>query len=140
MQIVQTIFADDSYSKPYFVTYINSSFFSVLLLLVGARRLRASGGSIRGAIRGQGPATLYLPISEVEDEQAPLKPDNEEGNGTSSQSPQNRLLIEEPLNMSGTIDGTIEGRLDIRETAWLSFEFCILWVRIPNLTVSDKLS
>ena len=28
----QTIFADDSYSKPYFVTYVNTSFFIIPLL------------------------------------------------------------------------------------------------------------
>ncbi len=132
MLVPQTIFADDTYSKPYFVTYVNSSFFSVLLLLVGIRRLWASGGSIQGAIRGQVHLALYSPISEDE-EQATLKPDSEEGTEALSRSPRTRLLIEEPLNTSGTADGTLERRLYVGETAKLSFEFCILWVWSSNL-------
>lgn len=124
---MQTIFADDSYSKPYFVTYVNSSFFSVLLLLVAARRLWASGGSIQGVIRGHDRSTHYLPIVE-EEEQAFVKPDDQQGNQEASRSPCSRLLIEEPSNSSGAEQGPLEGRLNVRETLKLSFEFCILWV------------
>lgn len=112
------------------MTYVNSSFFSVLLLLVGLRRLWESGGSIQGAIRGGSQSTGYSPISVDDGEQTLLKPDNVEGNDASSRSPRSRLLIEEPLSNSGTSEGTFERRISVRETAWLSFEFCILWVRI----------
>jgi len=95
---------------------------------VGIRRLWASGGSIQGAIRGQGHSALYAPVSDDEEEQVPLKPDSEERIGASSPSPRSRLLIEEPLKTPGIADGTVRGRLSVGETAWLSFEFCILWV------------
>lgn len=123
----QTIFADDTYSKPYFVTYVNSSFFSVLLILVGLKRLWASGGSISGAIRGESRSTLYSPIFEDEQE-AFVKPVDEGDSRAENRSPRSRLLIEDPVCGSIASEGTKEARLNVRETAWLSFEFCILWV------------
>ena len=135
--LLQTIFADDTYSKPYFVTYVNSSFFSVLLILVVAKRLWASGGSIRGAIRGHNHATLYSAISEDEHE-AFVKPNDEEGVQGVSRSPRSQLLVEEPMSRSGTTAGITEARLNVRETAWLSFEFCILWVLHHNSCYFQK--
>ena len=125
---LQTIFADDSYSKPYFVTYINSSFFSVLLLLVAARRLWASGGSVQGAISGNDGSVHYVPVIE-QDEQAYIKPDDSGASQETNGSPHSRLLIEEPSSSPGVEGSPPEGRLKIRETLKLSFEFCILWVR-----------
>ncbi|KAL2048100.1 hypothetical protein N7G274_000011 [Stereocaulon virgatum] len=125
--LASTIFADDEYSKPYFVTYVNSSFFSILLLPIVAKSLWASRGSIRGAIRQQNQSTSYAPIIEDEN-QAFLKPNGEEGNThPAGRSPRHRLQIEEPMTKSATAEGHAEGRLSVRETAWLSFEFCILW-------------
>lgn len=124
--LASTIFADDSYSKPYFVTYVNSSFFSLLLLLVAAKRLWATGGSIKGAIRGHDRSTHYLPIVE-EEEQAFIKPDDDGGIQEASRSPRSRLLIEEPSKSSGVEGSPSERRLNVRETLKLSFEFCILW-------------
>lgn len=129
---LQTIFADDSYSKPYFVTYVNSSFFSLLLLLVAAKRLWATGGSIKGALRGHDRSTHYLPIVE-EEEQAFIKPDDDGGIQEASRSPRSRLLIEEPSKSSGVEGSPSERRLNVRETLKLSFEFCILWVGIISI-------
>ena len=111
------------------MTYINSSFFSVLLLPVAARRLWASGGSIRGAIRGSKPITLYAPLAEGEDDARPLKLVDEEDLPPAIGSPRSRLLVEEPIASSTSTVGPAIDRLDTRQTAWLSFEFCILWVR-----------
>ncbi|KAF6231575.1 hypothetical protein HO173_010327 [Letharia columbiana] len=130
--LASTIFADDSYSKPYFVTYVNSSFFSLLLLLVAAKRLWATGGSIKGALRGHDRSTHYLPIVE-EEEQAFIKPDDDGGIQEASRSPRSRLLIEEPSKSSGVEGSPSERRLNVRETLKLSFEFCILWVGIISI-------
>ncbi|CAF9908521.1 hypothetical protein IMSHALPRED_006696 [Imshaugia aleurites] len=123
--LASTIFADDSYSKPYFVTYVNSSFFSILLLQVAARRLWASNGSLQGAIRGHG-STHYVPMVE-EEEQTFVQPDDEGGIQEASRSPHSRLLIEEPSNSPEVARSPPDGRLKVRETLKLSFEFCILW-------------
>ncbi len=98
----------------------------MLLLLVAARRLWASGGSIPGAIRGPDDSTKYRPIAE-EEGQSFVKPNEEQRAGTASRSPRSRLLIEEPMSESETTSSSTEGRLNFRETARLSFEFCILW-------------
>ena len=106
---------------------MNSSFFSVLLVLVAAKRLWASGGSLQGAIHDQGQTTLYSPVSEGEHE-AFVKPDDElEAHGT-DRSQRNLLFLEDSINRTGSLEEIVETRLNIRETAWLSFEFCILWV------------
>ncbi|KAL9101154.1 MAG: hypothetical protein Q9163_003556 [Psora crenata] len=122
--LASTIFADDTYSKPYFLTYVNSSFFSSFLLLVAARRLWASSGSIRGAVKGQDRSIAYQPLTDQE-EQHTAKPDGADSE-TSSRSPRNRLVVDDSMTSSGS-DGGAADRLNIRETAWLSFEFCLLW-------------
>ncbi|MCJ1453647.1 hypothetical protein MMC28_003994 [Mycoblastus sanguinarius] len=123
--LASTIFADDSYSKPYFVTYVNSSFFSVLLIFVAVRRLWANDGSIRRALQENDRPTHYTPIVEEDEDPAFNKPNNDEVAQSASRSPNSQLLIEEPMADSGVYEG--EGRLNLRETAKLSFEFCILW-------------
>ena len=104
---------------------MNSSFFSILLVLVAVKRLWASGGSVQGAIRGQKQASNYAPIAEDE-VQTSLKPDGELDARSPSRSPQSRLLIEEPTE-SATSLSSIEGRLNIQETLKLSLEFFMLW-------------
>ena len=113
------IFADGSYTKPYFVTYVNSSFFTLFLVFVAARRLWASGGSIQRAFQYEAATTAYAPI--VEDEEM-AKPDEE----VVAQET-NRLSIDDHMTSSGPLKEVIADRLTLRETAWLSFEFCILW-------------
>lgn len=104
----------------------------MLLLPVGAKRLWASGGSIKGAVRGHDRSIHYLPIVE-EEQQVSVKPDDEGGVQEVSRSPRSRLLIEEPSNSSAVEENHSEGRLNVRETLKLSFEFCILWVGIVSL-------
>lgn len=103
-----------------------------MLLLVAAKRLWASRGSIKGAIRGHDRPTHYLPVVE-EEEQAFVKPDDEGGIQEASRSPCSRLLIEEPSDSPGSEASSSEGRLNVRETLKLSFEFCILWVGIISV-------
>ncbi|KAL6721573.1 hypothetical protein ACLMJK_000677 [Lecanora helva] len=125
--LASTIFADDSYSKPYFVTYVNSSFFSTLLILVFIKRLWASGGSMQEAVQGQDQSALYVPVPE-EEREALVKSDDQGEARAEIGSPRSRLLIEEPVSTSAVTEQAAETRLTIRETAWLSLEFCILWV------------
>ena len=129
---MQTIFADDSYSKPYFVTYVNSSFFSILLLLVAIRRLWSSGASAQRAVCGHDRSVHYLPVVE-EEEQAYIKHGDGEATQEASGSPCSPFLIEELSKNSGLEPNSSEGRLEVRETLKLSFEFCILWVGITSM-------
>ena len=102
-----------------------------MLLPVVARRLWASGGSVQGAIRGHDRSTHYFPVIE-EEEQAFIKPDDSGANQEASGSSRSRLLIEEPSNTSAAEVCPTAGRLKVGETLKLSFEFCILWVRVVS--------
>ena len=76
---------------------------------------------------GQGRATKYQPLVEDEDQDF-MKPDDEDGTQPAGRSPRSRLMIQEPMTNPAMTAGSVDRPLDIRETAWLSFEFCILWV------------
>ncbi|KAL8914244.1 MAG: hypothetical protein Q9171_001115 [Xanthocarpia ochracea] len=128
--LASTIFADHTYSKPYFVTYVNSSFFAVLLLPVLIQRLLSSNGIWRHLIRQRRKHTKYAPLAE--DEQNPVvKTDSEDGriadsdhfdDEPNSHSLTDNTRVPESMGMEA-----VEERLSIRETAHLSLEFSILW-------------
>ena len=80
---------------------------------------------MRGAIRGQDKSAAYKPLTDGE-EQTFAKP-NEEDTDTSSRSPESRLFVDDSMTNSGSAESPSANRLDIRETSWLSFEFCLLW-------------
>lgn len=74
-------------------------------------------------------STHYLPLVEEEEPEA-ITPNDDGATQRASGSPRTRLLIEEPSTISEVQATASDGRLNIRETLRLSFEFCILWVGI----------
>ncbi|MCJ1256112.1 hypothetical protein MMC24_003932 [Lignoscripta atroalba] len=129
--LASTIFADNSYSKPYFVTYVNTSFFSIFLVFILVQRLWACNGSITRLFRGERGSSRDKPSAEEENE-AFLKPDNHSNdNRRRTPSPSNSLLLDDRLTHTGEIqNGPVnasEGALNVWETSKLSLEFCILW-------------
>lgn len=128
---MQTIFADDSFSKPYFVTYINTSFFSIFLLGILIRRLWGSHGSVRRVIRGGGRHGRSGSIVTQEHE-AFLKPTTSTdlllGRSSLSNTPPEHHRGHTTA-LSDVVPSGAGAGLDVRETAKLSLEFCILWVR-----------
>ena len=127
----KTIFADDSFSKPYLVTYVNTSFFSVFLPLILARRLWNTNGSIMDVLYGKGEDTHYAPLTTAEHE-AFLKPNSPHGSRNTINTPQvlsereGSTLPDEAI-MHGKTD-SVGDKLSVRETAKLGLEFSILWV------------
>ncbi|KAL9123354.1 MAG: hypothetical protein Q9187_000081 [Circinaria calcarea] len=99
--LASTIFADDSFSKPYFVTYLNMSFFALSLPMIFIKRLWVAGGSIRKAMRGEDSASFSTAITPDERE-ACLKP----------------AVDNQPVG---------DNMLKVWETATLSLRFCVLW-------------
>lgn len=118
------IFADDTYSKPYFVTYFNTAFFAISLvpillriaqrdglckisLPVWSKWCRQDHGNDRRRVSGN---------DERSQSNAPLLEDNasEDGNDRSS---------------SRRFEGGVVACdvLNVRETAVLSLEFSLLW-------------
>ncbi|KAL3417748.1 vacuolar membrane protein [Phlyctema vagabunda] len=116
------IFADNTFSKPYFVTYVNTSFFAISLIPIFFRIAHAHGYSnVRSSAREiwHGNANAYKTFS---------KDDGSAADPMSSS--QARLLggDEEMESLTLADDSTNpESVLSVRETAWLSLEFCLLW-------------
>ena len=96
------------------------------MLLVTARRLWSSGGSISRAFQGSDASIEYLPVAE-HDALSQAKPGSEGGDGSVNGSLRGRLLIEEPTAEHEVPVNRAQQRLNYRETARLSLEFCILW-------------
>lgn len=122
---IQTIFADHTYPKPFFVTYINTSLFVLPLFTIlfsrtfGLWRMNklSQVTSFRSLLRH-----LDSEHSKAEEQQSILRAGSFDSglHGTHSNEvdriyPQSRV---EDAN----------GNLGLRATAKLSLEFCLLWV------------
>ncbi|GIC89264.1 DMT family transporter [Aspergillus udagawae] len=108
--LASTIFADNSYSKPFFVTYINSSLFIIPLISIILGRLfklwRQGRLSQIDSIQ-----SLLLHLDSHDSK--PEAPDVLQSSSADRQQSENE------------VDGSI--RLGLRATAKLSFQFCLLW-------------
>ncbi|MCJ1393185.1 hypothetical protein MMC18_006057 [Xylographa bjoerkii] len=128
--LASTIFADNSFSKPYFVTYLNTSFFSFFLLFSLVRQLWKNHGSITKVMRGGTTHVRYGSI-EAHEHEAFLKPDLGHGVQRENSSSSDSLYNDESMTNSKTFlraaHSQHEAGLSVRDTAKLSLEFCILW-------------
>ena len=100
--------------------------------MIIVRQLYADNGSIIRVWQGRNQCSNYAPING-EEEQAFLKPDDSDEvlRGRIRESREGLLdsqqVGSEVLGSART--EAVSGVLDVRETAKLSLEFCILWVR-----------
>ncbi|KAL2357455.1 hypothetical protein BJ546DRAFT_836026 [Cryomyces antarcticus] len=128
-------FKNDTYSKPYFVTYINTAFFVVLLIPLSIRRAYkdpALLSSLKELWKRGSWQYKRLEGKDIEDD-ALVKPDNRCNHRPrlSSSTISEELLVEDELGSSQLstkeAEGGTAGPLSLRETAKLSLEFCMLW-------------
>ncbi|CAO1599136.1 hypothetical protein XANCAGTX0491_002878 [Xanthoria calcicola] len=128
--LASDIFADHTYSKPYFVTYINSSFFAVLLLPVLLQRLLGPNGLWRHLIRHRSKDTKYALLAEDE-RNTVVKTHSEDDRLADSGNLNDGSVSDHMRGGTGLPEGpgmeNVEDKLSICDTAWLSFEFSILW-------------
>lgn len=125
--MLQTIFADNTYSKPFFVTYINTSLFILPLftiILGRVWRLWRSGKTSR--IHSFQSLLRHLDSHDPDSEtQSILHHDTGRDSEDAISDPEGwnaaRLAPEGKYQESS--------KLGLRATAKLSFEFCMLWVR-----------
>ncbi|KAI5243879.1 hypothetical protein E4T47_05156 [Aureobasidium subglaciale] len=101
--MASTLFADNTYSKPYLVTYVNTACFIIPLLPIVVRRLYLTGSL-------KTPTYAALPQDHHEETDTQEHP-----NDTASQK-------HIPINDHQSIVP-----LSLGDTARLSLEFCILW-------------
>ena len=106
------------------MTYVNSSFFAVFLIFVLIRDYWYTRRSASKAANALNPSAAYIPVDDS-DQQNHLKADEEDE--VDNRSSRSRLLIDDSMTSLESAKPPSSDRLSVRETAWLSFEFCILW-------------
>ena len=128
--MAQFIFADDTYSKPFFVTYINTSFFAVSLIPVLVSGGRSAGGQTflqQLSAWRKGGMTRYQSLDTDDGVPKPGDETHDEDSPAGTATPRLREAEDHARPARRT------DQLDLMETARLSLEFCILWfaVRFP---------
>ncbi|TLD26812.1 hypothetical protein PspLS_05321 [Pyricularia sp. CBS 133598] len=120
------IFSDNTYSKPFFVVYCNSSVFALSLIPMLIKYIQKNGiDGLRNAAvelwREQKRCGLGAGIRGG--------PPKQIGGDVDSSEDEERLLVDDEPSLA-SFEGAIEAReerLDFRGTAWLSLEFSMLW-------------
>lgn len=144
--LASSIFADDTYSKPYFVTYVNTSFFIVPLIPILAHRAYKHPDDVRRwfqDIRSWARKRRYTAVKHEDNhldesiyEDSPRTHGSRNERRRLSASASQEQLLEEPLLMEeGEVSfskpkvsaSSSKAALTLPETAWLSLEFCLLW-------------
>jgi solute carrier family 35 protein F5 len=127
LNLTQTIFADDSYSKPYFVTYINTTFF--IIPLVHHLWLDRSNTIYQKPVLAQLADLLSRragKISLLRDHESSSSSVSSKSHSRSSDSEAAEVLLGDSTTQSQVLEAEDEG-LTLKETAKLALEFCILW-------------
>jgi solute carrier family 35 protein F5 len=144
--LASNILADDSYSHPFFITYINTSFFVVFLINVIARRVfRMWRRGKLSQVKSLKSFFTYLdlhgmkePPSYARETGSPLDEDAEdEDYGRDEIDTQRQRLLNSyaqdpelvpPSPTSSSIEATSSaGKLGLGQTARLAAQFCMLW-------------
>ena len=141
---VKTIFADNTYSKPYFVTYINTSFFAVSLIPIVIKALydrRRSDPSLRAMLSWTSVPTNYVHVSREDGDLSPKLDGQDESLRQTSRSSSCHLPLSGSPGSLPVLDVTgddpRDAAMNLLETAKLSLEFCILWVRRYHVELKD---
>lgn len=125
------MFADNTYSKPYFVTYVNSSFFCIPLIPIAIHAFYKNPSELRklkNIIPSGIPGYSRVPTTDVQDEEDTLSKQNERHGLLRTDGSSSPIAHED-----GLVDSQIfglapeEGKLGLAETARLSVEFSFLW-------------
>ncbi|KAK5118936.1 hypothetical protein LTR62_000147 [Meristemomyces frigidus] len=137
--LASNIFADNTYSKPYLVTYINTSFFIIPLIPILLHRLHKHPEDVRNwwATVWPGARGSYAVLGDTDSAGAPLYSNSLRS--TRTRTPLVNPSEEQPPSTSMTDSCDFDSKrapielsaastkLNLRETARLSLEFCILW-------------
>jgi solute carrier family 35 protein F5 len=115
----QYIFSDHTYDKPFFLVYLNTSIFawSLIPMIIsyvrkhGLSGLRSRTVELYHEFRNGGSSPSYKTV-EGEDEDTAVG---------------ERLLVDDQGSLEALDLPIPEEKLSLRETAWLSLEFCMLW-------------
>ncbi|EON69873.1 hypothetical protein W97_09137 [Coniosporium apollinis CBS 100218] len=142
--LASTIFADDSYDKPYFVTYINTAFFVIPLIPMLARRGYQDPSqftSLQDLWRKKAERYSKLQEHDTEAEHGLLKPTAPARNASLTSESSTALLPLDRATSSShasarTPSTSQSAKLTLREIAKLSIEFCFLWFTANYFTAA----
>ncbi|EEQ32325.1 thiamine-repressible mitochondrial transport protein THI74 [Microsporum canis CBS 113480] len=125
--LASTIFADNTYSKPFLVTYLNSgSFIFMLVPFVGSRVHKLwKAGKLRD-IRSFQALIREFNNPTLGEETRPILSTNqdEETDGRLPQETGDTNAQEQHVTAATSVSN---GKLGFKDTAKLSLEFCIIW-------------
>jgi solute carrier family 35 protein F5 len=130
---IQTIFADDSYSKPYFVTYINTTFFIIPLIPMFIHHLwlDRSNTIYQKPILAQCADLLSRragKISLLRDHESSSSSVSSKSHSRSSDNEAAEVLLGDNMHQSQDLSAQHDDEgLTLKETATLALEFCMLW-------------
>lgn len=118
---LQYIFSDGTYSKPFFLVYVNTSCFAASLIPITIRYVMKNGvDSLMGAaLEMWRERRLGVMPSKARDE-------GESGDGDDDASGE-RLLVDDEGSLEALDTPRKEEKLSVGETARLSLEFAMLW-------------
>ncbi|CRG83996.1 putative vacuolar membrane protein YML018C [Talaromyces islandicus] len=139
--LASNILADDSYSHPFFITYVNTSFFIVFLIVVISRRIFGiwSSGNL-GQVRSWRAFLIYIDSHDTKEtfRRDILEPGDEEEYNEDGPDDAASIQQRQGLLRGYREDGIEEGisvknvrlsseKLGLKETARLAAQFCLLW-------------
>ncbi|KAM7194797.1 hypothetical protein V8F20_007817 [Naviculisporaceae sp. PSN 640] len=109
------IFSDNTYSKPFFLVYVNTSIFAFSLIPMIIKYVMRHGiAGARNRFLEIWRETRHSPLKTVDD--------------TTEEEDAERLLVDDEGSLEAfDLPPKEEEKLSLRETAWLSLEFCALW-------------
>lgn len=118
----QYIFSDHTYDKPFFVVYVNTSLFALSLIPISIKHIYQNGGfgHAQGKLKQAWRERSLQPLSE-ERTKSQVNDDNEDLIAGE------RLLVDDEGSLEDYELPRAAGKLSLRETSWLSLEFCMLW-------------
>ncbi|KAK0383520.1 hypothetical protein NLU13_9431 [Sarocladium strictum] len=115
------IFSDNTYSKPFFLVYINSSVFAIALIPAFVKYLSENGAT--GLTQD-----ISRMIREHREERKGSLSGSIGSGSSGTDSDRERLLVNEEQTEAGGVHRAHHAQLNFRETMMLSLEFMVLWV------------
>ncbi|KAI9801537.1 MAG: hypothetical protein M1825_003216 [Sarcosagium campestre] len=148
------MFADNTYSKPYFVTYLDTGCFALSLIPTCLKRAHDYGYRESWAMLSQAWGSWRSrPQDETsvqmtrEEQRSFLKPDDDDDEAVDQgdRSPWTRSSLA-PMNVEDQMGNSElsaaltssddDSKMSIKETARLSFEFCLVWFVANYLAIA----
>lgn len=129
--LINIIFEDDSYRKPFFITYINTASFIFYLIPTFSNVIRKYIKDRKWSIRKE----LILE-EEGETENVASSDDSNHSNNIQNN---NEPTVETSLLPRYSVSNTVNIRLSLKDTVKLSAQFCILWF-LANFATNASLA